>query len=150
LSAAARAGHTRVVALLLDRGAEVNAVSRGETALHEGIDHPEVAALLVSRGASVSSRDYEGKTPLHDVGYDGGAVFDADCKHIVWRASRPKPGKELDEYRRLLGQQLVRPQDERPDADAMSDPFRGPWLSPDGLRRLSERFRRDHAVPARW
>jgi hypothetical protein len=34
-------------------------------------------------------------------------------------------------------------------AAAMSDPFRGPWLSPDGTcGRLSERFRRDHAVPA--
>ena len=45
----------------------------------------------------------------HDVGYDGGAVFDADCTHIVWRASRPKPGKELDDYKRLLAQNLVRP-----------------------------------------
>jgi Peptidase family M28/PDZ domain/PA domain/WD40-like Beta Propeller Repeat len=45
----------------------------------------------------------------HTVGYDGGAFFDADCSHIVWRASRPKPGPELDDYRRLLGQNLVRP-----------------------------------------
>jgi len=45
----------------------------------------------------------------HDVGYDGGAVFDADCTHIVWRASRPKPGKEMDDYRRLLAKNLVRP-----------------------------------------
>ena len=45
----------------------------------------------------------------HDVGYDGGAFFDADCTHIVWRASRPKPGKELDDYKRLLAQNLVRP-----------------------------------------
>lgn len=71
LSAAARAGHTRVVALLLDRGADVNATSRGMSALQEGIGHPEVVALLVSRGASVSIRDYQGKTPLHDAGYDG-------------------------------------------------------------------------------
>ncbi|HXU01732.1 MAG TPA: M28 family peptidase, partial [Polyangia bacterium] len=49
------------------------------------------------------------KRLTHDVGYDGGAVFDADCTHIVWRASRPKPGKELDDYRRLLAQNLVRP-----------------------------------------
>jgi Tol biopolymer transport system component len=42
-------------------------------------------------------------------GYDGGAFFNADCTKIVWRASRPKPGKELDEYERLLGQGLVRP-----------------------------------------
>jgi len=49
------------------------------------------------------------KRLTHDLGYDGGAVFDADCSHIVWRASRPKPGKELDDYKRLLGQHLVRP-----------------------------------------
>jgi Tol biopolymer transport system component len=42
-------------------------------------------------------------------GYDGGAFFSPDCKKIVWRASRPAPGAELDEYRRLLGQGLVRP-----------------------------------------
>lgn len=42
-------------------------------------------------------------------GYDGGAFFNADCTKLVWRASRPKAGKELDEFRRLLGQGLVRP-----------------------------------------
>jgi Iap family predicted aminopeptidase len=43
------------------------------------------------------------------VGYDGGAFFNADCSKIVWRASRPAPGKELDDYKRLLAQGLVRP-----------------------------------------
>src|SRR6187200_2518401 len=42
-------------------------------------------------------------------GYDGGAFFNADCSKIVWRASRPKPGKELDDFKRLLSQNLVRP-----------------------------------------
>ncbi len=42
-------------------------------------------------------------------GYDGGAFFNADCSKIVWRASRPKPGKELDEFKKLLSQNLVRP-----------------------------------------
>ena len=42
-------------------------------------------------------------------GYDGGAFFSADCSHLVWRASRPAEGKELDDYRRLLGQGLIRP-----------------------------------------
>jgi Tol biopolymer transport system component len=41
-------------------------------------------------------------------GYDGGAFYNADCTKIVWRASRPE-GAELDEYRRLLAQGLVRP-----------------------------------------
>jgi Tol biopolymer transport system component len=41
-------------------------------------------------------------------GYDGGAFFSPDCTKIVWRASRPT-GAELDQYRELLGQHLVRP-----------------------------------------
>ena len=42
-------------------------------------------------------------------GYDGGGFFSADCKRIVWRASRPAEGKELEDYRRLLAQDLIRP-----------------------------------------
>src|SRR6202521_1609068 len=41
-------------------------------------------------------------------GYDGGAFFSPDCKKIVWRASPPQ-GAELEDYRRLLAQGLVRP-----------------------------------------
>lgn len=42
-------------------------------------------------------------------GYDGGAFFSNDCKRIVWRASRPAAGPDLEDYQRLLGQGLVRP-----------------------------------------
>jgi Tol biopolymer transport system component len=42
-------------------------------------------------------------------GYDGGAFFSADGRRIVWRASRPAPGPELDDYRALLARKLVRP-----------------------------------------
>jgi Tol biopolymer transport system component len=42
-------------------------------------------------------------------GYDGGAFFSADGQRIVWRASRPAAGSELDDYRALLAQKLVRP-----------------------------------------
>ncbi len=41
-------------------------------------------------------------------GYDGGAFFSADCSKIVWRSSRPT-GKDLEEYKALLGQKLVKP-----------------------------------------
>lgn len=41
-------------------------------------------------------------------GYDGGAFFSADCSKIVWRASRPQ-GKDLDTYKELLAQKLVKP-----------------------------------------
>jgi Tol biopolymer transport system component len=44
----------------------------------------------------------------HTPGYDGGAFFNRDCSRIVWRASRPR-GPELDEYKKLLAQGLVRP-----------------------------------------
>lgn len=49
------------------------------------------------------------KRLTHEPGYDGGAFFNADCSKIVWRASRPKPGPELDNYQALLKQGLVRP-----------------------------------------
>ncbi len=45
----------------------------------------------------------------HTLGYDGGAFFSSDCKKIVWRASRPKPGKETQDYLSLLKQHQVRP-----------------------------------------
>jgi len=45
----------------------------------------------------------------HTPGYDGGAFFNDDCTKIVWRASRPKEGQALDEYRGLLSRGLVRP-----------------------------------------
>jgi TolB protein len=43
------------------------------------------------------------------VGYDGGPFFSWDGRFIVYRAARPEPGAELDEYRALLRQGLVRP-----------------------------------------
>jgi Tol biopolymer transport system component len=42
-------------------------------------------------------------------GYDGGAFFSADCSKIVWRASRPQAGEELEDYQALLAQDMVRP-----------------------------------------
>jgi Tol biopolymer transport system component len=42
-------------------------------------------------------------------GYDGGAFFSADCTKIVWRASRPRSDKELQDYKALLARGLVRP-----------------------------------------
>ena len=41
-------------------------------------------------------------------GYDGGAFFSADGTKIVFRASRPE-GQELEDYRALLADGLVRP-----------------------------------------
>jgi len=41
-------------------------------------------------------------------GYDGGAFFNSDCTKIVWRSSRPT-GSDLEEYKALLEQKLVKP-----------------------------------------
>ncbi|WNG39587.1 M28 family peptidase [Archangium violaceum] len=49
------------------------------------------------------------KRLTHAPGYDGGAFFNADCSKLVWRASRPRPGKELEDYQALLAKGLVRP-----------------------------------------
>ncbi len=48
------------------------------------------------------------KRLTHTPGYDGGAFFSADCQQIVWRASRPE-GEQLEDFRRLLAEDLVRP-----------------------------------------
>ncbi|MGB7930898.1 MAG: hypothetical protein WCH04_01500 [Gammaproteobacteria bacterium] len=53
--------------------------------------------------------DGSGVEQLTDTpGYDGGAFFSLDGKWVVWRASRPE-GKDLEDYRTLLKQRLVRP-----------------------------------------
>jgi len=46
----------------------------------------------------------------NELGYDGGAFFSRDSKHIVWRASRPK-GEDAENYKKLLAQGLVEPKE---------------------------------------
>jgi len=43
------------------------------------------------------------------VGYDGGPFFSPDGGRIVYRAHHPEPGPALDDYRRLLAKNLIRP-----------------------------------------
>lgn len=45
----------------------------------------------------------------NEPGYDGGPFFSADGKQIVYRAYHPTDPRELEDYRRLLKQGLVRP-----------------------------------------
>lgn len=49
------------------------------------------------------------KQLTHELGYDGGPVFSRDRKWIVYRAYHPTAGKDAEEYKQLLGQNLVRP-----------------------------------------
>ena len=44
------------------------------------------------------------------LGYDGGAFFSSDSKHIVWRASRPK-GEEAEAYKKLLADGYIEPKE---------------------------------------
>ncbi len=77
-------------------------------------------------------------------GYDGGAFFSLDGEWICWRASRPD-GEELADYRRLLEQGLIRPNQLDIYVMKLSDgePIRltdngaanfGPYFHPDGER----------------
>jgi TolB protein len=43
------------------------------------------------------------------LGYDGGAFFSPDGKQIVFRAYRPKTEKDVEDYRALLKENLIRP-----------------------------------------
>ena len=45
----------------------------------------------------------------NEIGYDGGAFFSPDSKHIVYRASHPTDQAEIDKYKDLLNQGLVEP-----------------------------------------
>jgi Tol biopolymer transport system component len=42
-------------------------------------------------------------------GYDGGAIFSRDGKHLVWRANHPKTPETMDRYRALLKENLTTP-----------------------------------------
>jgi Tol biopolymer transport system component len=44
-----------------------------------------------------------------DVGYDGGAFFSPDGTRIVYRAHHPTDPVEIEDYRRLLAANLIRP-----------------------------------------
>ncbi len=42
-------------------------------------------------------------------GYDGDAFYSPNGSRIVYRAHHPEPGQELDDYRALLADRLIRP-----------------------------------------
>lgn len=82
LHTAARFGREDLAAILITRGASVNAGSepRGETPLHLAAQygHAPVAAVLVSRGADVNAATKFGRTPLHDAAFGLAGTSDLD------------------------------------------------------------------------
>ena len=67
LHQAARAGMLDIVQILIEKGADLDTVSRnGGTVLHNAIwgGHKEIAELLISKGVKLDSKDRAGCTPL--------------------------------------------------------------------------------------
>ena len=65
---AALTGHADVVKVLLESGANANAVDKGkDTALHlaAGHGHVDVAKVLIQNGAKVNAVNFRGRTALH-------------------------------------------------------------------------------------
>ena len=69
LHSASYNGHTEVVNLLIEKGADINVkdTSRGATPLHYASEngHTEVVNLLIEKGADIHVKDNSGNTPVH-------------------------------------------------------------------------------------
>lgn len=69
LHGACASGHSRVVEMLLEHGADVNATNNnGRSPLHTAVAEGsrDTAQLLLKRGAKVDARDWNGWTPLYE------------------------------------------------------------------------------------
>lgn len=69
-------GHLEIVKLTLDRGADIDAVSKNKfsaTPLQgaAAMENLELAQLLIARGANVNCRGEEGVSPLHEAAGSG-------------------------------------------------------------------------------
>ncbi|MEE8493336.1 MAG: ankyrin repeat domain-containing protein [Nitrospirales bacterium] len=72
----AKRGHSQVVQLLLERGADVDArEARGFTALMAAVRHGHIAELLLDGGADPNSRCGCGSTPLYHAVMVGDAAL---------------------------------------------------------------------------
>jgi hypothetical protein len=68
LHSAASLGKAELIALLLDKGSDINAKAKdGSTPLHLAVkrSHPAAVKLLFARGANPSAKDQEGNAPVH-------------------------------------------------------------------------------------
>ena len=91
------------------------------------------------------------------VGYDGGAFFSPDGKQIVYRAYHPTDSTELDDYRTLLAQHIVRPSkmeiwvmnadgSNQRQVTKLGGANFAPYFTPDGKRIIfSSNYRNPHS-----
>ncbi len=73
---AALNGHKEIVELLLEKGANVNAVGQGgSTVLHHAVSakncQVEIVKTLIEKGGDVNVADEGGYTPLHCAAFNG-------------------------------------------------------------------------------
>lgn len=76
-----------------------------------GVDGSIIFTSMRDGDLELYRMDADGKNVVrltNSPGYDGGAFYSADCKHIVWRASRPT-GADLEDYKKNLKENLVKP-----------------------------------------
>jgi ankyrin repeat protein len=99
LHLAAFLGRQDAVALLLDRGADPNAVARSEQIgpvqpLHSAAAtrQLECARMLIARGADVNARQAGGYTPLHEAAGNG----DLELARLLLRAGADREARKDD------------------------------------------------------
>ena len=110
--------------LLLDAGADANAVNaEGQTPLHL-TNHPEMVELLVSRGANPNSKDKRGYKPLDSVAACGEqfpALFEALLKHgAVVEEAKELLKRTSNPMLPVVRERVVYPKEWREDAILIS------------------------------
>ncbi|TSA26804.1 MAG: hypothetical protein D4R68_06795 [Ignavibacteriales bacterium] len=98
-------------------GSNLKILIGGEGYDAEATESPDGKYIIFTstRSGDLELWRYEMKTGKYlqltnTLGYDGGAFFSRDSKHIVWRASRPQ-GDEAETYKKLLAEGYIEPKE---------------------------------------